>query len=180
MNYKKALRVTAVLVTLGCILYVLLLPKRGEAIESWQTGNDAFKIRVTAYSEKPSLPGFGGAYYVFDSATVDSDKWREILTFRHDAPVEIPRGQIRFVNEQVGYIFMGWMYGVTTDAGATWSVWNAENDLPGWQCCNYNLIQDVHIAPDGVGTMKLNPIPQQQSEAPEMHTKDYGRRWTVR
>jgi hypothetical protein len=148
MKSRRVLQVTAVLVILICALYALLLPKRGKVIERWQTGNDAFEIRVTAYSERPSLPGLGGAYYVFESKTVGSDRWVEALTFRHDTPVEIPRDQVRLVNDQIGYVFMGWMYSVTTDAGATWKVWNAEDDLPGWQCCNYNLIQDVRVAPD--------------------------------
>jgi hypothetical protein len=176
---RRVVQVSAVLVILVCALYVLLLPKRGKVIESWQTGNNAFRIRVTAYSEKPSLPGLGGAYYVFDSATVSSDKWGEALTFRHDTPVEIPRNQVRLVNDQVGYVFMGWMYSVTTDGGSSWHIWSADKDLPSWQCCNYNLIQDVRIAPDGTGTMKLNPIPQRRGEVPELHTKDYGRHWSV-
>lgn len=179
MKTKRVLQISAVFVILVCALYVWLLPKRGKVIERWQTENGAFKIRVTSYSEKPSLPGLGGAYYVFDSTTVGSDTWRKALTFRHDTPVEIPRDQVRLVNDQVGYIFMGWMYAVTTDGGATWSIWNAEDDLPGWQCCNYNLIQDIRVALDGTGTMILNPIPQRQGEVPELHTKDYGRHWSL-
>lgn len=178
MKSKRLLQVAAVLVILVSGLYLLLWPRRGKVIDSWQTGNSGFKIGVTSYSERPSLPGLGGAYYVFQSATLGSDRWREVLTFRHDAPVEIPRDQVRFLNDQIGYVFMGWMYGVTTDAGATWSVWSARDDLPAWECCNYNLIQDVSITPDGIGTMRLRPIPQRPGEVPELHTKDYGRHWS--
>jgi hypothetical protein len=145
--------------------------------ETWEIANKRFKVNVTAYAEENG--GFvGGAYYVFRSA-VEGDDWKEIMTFRHDDPVAIPRGQIRFVNDDVGYVFMGWMYAVTTDGGSNWSVWNAEKDLPNWRCCNYRLIQDVLIAQDGVGTMRLRPIPQRQGEVPELRTKDYGRHWSV-
>jgi hypothetical protein len=176
---KWVVLIVVALVMLFCSLYVLPTSRRGKVIESWRTGNDAFTIRVTAYSERLSLPGLGGAYYVFDSAQVGSDRWREVLTFIHDDPVTIPRDQIRLVNAQVGYVFMGWMYAVTTDGGTTWSVWNAEKDLPDWQCCNYNLIKDVRVAADGTGRMTLNPISERRGEVPELHTRDYGRHWSV-
>ncbi|MFL6230476.1 MAG: hypothetical protein ACJ741_17020 [Pyrinomonadaceae bacterium] len=147
-------------------------------IEAWETTNNTFKVSVTAYAQENG--GFvGGAYYVFRSSAVDSTDWREIMTFRHDDPVAIPREQVHFVNKKIGYVFMGWQYGITIDSGFTWLVWSAEKDLPGWQCCNYKLIQDVRIAPDGSGTMRLNPIPQRSGEVPELHTKDYGRHWSV-
>src|SRR5437588_13061211 len=112
MKFRRVLQVTACLIIFGCALYILILPKRGEVIERWQTGNKTFNIRITMYNERPAIPGFGGAYYAFDSATIGSDRWKQILTFRHDAPVDLPRNQVRFVSDQVGYIFMGWMYAV--------------------------------------------------------------------
>lgn len=175
---KSLFLVGAVLVILLCVLSIKLFPRRGKVIESWQTGNNTFAVRVKAQTERLSLPGLGGAYYVFESNTLGTDRWTEIFVFRHDAAVLIPRNQVSFVNDKIGYIYMGWMYGVTTDAGATWSVWNAERDLPGWKCCNYNLIQDVSVAPDGVGTMRLQPNPERPGEVTELHTKDFGRHWT--
>ena len=149
-----------------------------KTLELWETTNNTFKVSVTAYAEEKG--GYiGGAYYVFRSAAVDSSDWHEIMTFRHDDPVAIPRKQVRFVNSKIGYVFMGWQYAVTIDSGVMWSVWNAEKDLPGWQCCNYKLIEDVRIEPDGRGTMQFNPIPQRAREVPALHTKDYGRHWTV-
>ena len=72
---------------------------------------------------------------------------------------------------------MGWMYAVTTDGGVNWSVWSAKSDLPGWECCNYGLIQDVQFAPDGAGTMRLSVIDPRRGEVPELYTRDYGRSW---
>lgn len=176
---KPFLLVAAGLVILFALFLLLLSPRRGKVIESWQTGNNTFTIRVTARSERLALPGLGGAYYSFDSNTVGSEQWTKILIFRHDASVWIPRDQVRFVNDKIGYVFMGWMYGVTLDAGTTWSIWNAQRDLPDWQCCDYNLIKDVWIAPDGTGTMQLNPIRQGPGEVAELRTTDYGRHWSV-
>jgi hypothetical protein len=94
-------------------------------------------------------------------------------------PNPIARDQVRFVNAQVGYAFMGWMYAVTTDGGRNWSVWNAEKDLPKWDCCNYRLISAVNIDVNGSGTMILNPIPQRQGEVRQLHTKDFGHHWNL-
>lgn len=181
MRISNSYRIGVVLLTVvsasGC--WVLSPATPGEkAREKLEISNNTFNIRVTAYPEENG--GFvAGAYYTFESTRANADEWQKIMVFRHDDPVPIPRDQIRFLNDQIGYVFMGWMYAVTTDAGTTWSVWNAEDDLSDWQCCNYNLIQYVRIAPDGTGTMKLNPIPERRGEVPELYTKDFGRHWNT-
>ena len=164
--------------TSGCGFFAR--PHQGrEVLDTWETGNQVFKVRVTAYDEEGG--GFvPGAYYVFQSAAGASKDWKDIMTFRNDDPIPIPRGQIHFMNDRIGYVFMGWMYAVTTDGGVVWSVWSAENDLPGWQCCNYGLIVKVDIAPNGRGTMTLNPIPGRRGEVPSLHTDDYGKHWSVK
>ncbi|MBP6823598.1 MAG: hypothetical protein KA368_18760, partial [Acidobacteria bacterium] len=82
-----------------------------------------------------------------------------------------------YVNDQIAFGFMGWMYAVTTDGGKSWSVWNAQKDLLNWECCNYRLIKRVSINADGQGTMTLNVIDPSRGEVPELQTKDYGRHW---
>lgn len=149
---------------------------RGAVLEQWQSDNKPFKIRVTAYEEKGA--NVNGAYYLFEAASAGSDHWREIMTVRHDDQPKIPADQVRYVNYDIGYVFMGWMYAVTTDAGNSWSVWSAEKDLSDWQCCNYKLISDVTIGSDGRGVMRLNPIEGRRGEVAELRTNDYGRHWT--
>lgn len=154
-------------------------PHIGDTVESFETWNHSFKLRVDRHAEVGTfMPVVAGAYYVFRSAPVGSGAWHDIMTFRHDDPNPIPRDQVRFLNERVGFVFMGWMYAVTTDAGATWSVWDSSRDLPQWQCCNYRLIQDVHLQPDGTGSMTLNVIPG-RGEVTSLRTKDFGRHWSV-
>ena len=169
----------AILIVAGVIVWLdrRFSPRTGATFESWETANQKFKVRADAHHEEHTfLPG---AYYVFRSAPVGSDAWHDIMIFRHDDPNPIPRDQVRFVNDRVGFVFMGWMFAGTTDAGATWFVWDADNDLPKWQCCNYRLIKAVHLEPDGTGTMTLNPIQDRSGEVPELRTKDYGRHWAV-
>ena len=159
----------------GLVSMLAFGPYMGRVTDSWETSNQAFKLRVEQRAEENGfLPG---AYYVFQSAPAGSNTWREVMTFRHDDPVPIPRDQVRFINDRVGYVFMGWMSAVTTDGGATWSVWSADKDLPNWKCCNYGLVKNMHLEPDGTGVMILNPISQSRGEVPELRTKDYGRQW---
>lgn len=154
-------------------------PRRSSRIdERWETTNGTVDIRVTAYGEDNAGLD-AGAYYVFESKRVRSNDWHQITTFRHDDPVPIPREQVRFVNDRIAYIYMGWMYAVTRDGGLTWSVWTADKDLPNWECCNYRLIRNVIMTKDGTGVMQLKPIQDRRGEVPELHTSDYGRHWRV-
>jgi hypothetical protein len=124
----------AIAIALGCAF--ISKPQRGKKIiEAWETTNSTFKVSVTAYAEENGsfVPG---AYYDFRSAPSRSERWQEIFTFRHDDLVPIPKQQVHFVNDKIGYVFMSWMYAITTDGGSNWSVWSAEKDLPGWECCN--------------------------------------------
>jgi len=152
----------------------------GDVTESFETSNHTFKLRVERHAE---VGGFmavlNGAYYVFRAASVGSDNWHDIMTFRHDDPNPIPRDQVRFVNERVGFVFMGWLYAASTDGGATWTVWNAKRDLPNRQCCSYQTIANVELNADGSGTMTLSPIEERPGEVPQLHTNDFGRHWSV-
>jgi hypothetical protein len=162
----------------GCALFNAHTQDRDAILEQWETQNKTFKIRVTSYRE--TGVNVNGAYYRFESAASGSNGWHEVVTFRHDDQPKIPADQVRFLNDHIGYLFMGWVYAVTIDGGSNWSIWNATNDLPNWQCCNYKLIRDVQLAANGIGTMQLNAIPDRQGEVPELHTNDYGRHWTAR
>ena len=150
----------------------------GPPFANWtdDAGVGRFSIRVTAFDESGAgmVPG---AYYKFESAQGAGPDWREVMTFRHDGPVPIPRDQVRRAGESVAYLFMGWMYAVTTDGGDSWTVWDAARDLPGWRCCNYGLIQDVALNADGTGTMTCKVIDAGRGEIPTLVTTDFGRTW---
>jgi hypothetical protein len=169
------------LILFGLIAVVVIMCARSQGsrmshreIERWETTNNTFKIRVTAHPEEGGF--VGGAYYVFQSAGGGGDEWREIMVVHHDDPVKIPRKQVRFVGDQIGYVFMLYNYGVTLDGGVTWSVWYAPTDMAQWRYTRAN-IQDVEILPDGTGTMRLRT--STDSAAPELHTTDYGKHWSA-
>ena len=163
-------------VSVFVLFYVFWVPRMtGHINEQFLAESAKFRIRVTAYAENGGF--VAGAYYVFESTPTGTEGWTRITTFRHDDPVPIPRNQVRFVSEDIAYVFMGWVYAVTTDAGRSWSVWQATTDLPRWQCCNYRLVQDVVLRDDGSGTMTLHTIPQRSGEVPRLETTDFGVHW---
>lgn len=172
------MRALALLVLALCAIaagYFATTSPTGEVVDRWQTQGGDLRIRVEKREEQGWLPG---AHYVFQSSR-SKEPWREIMTFRHDDPVPIPRDNIRFVNNRVAFVFMGWMFAVTPDGGSNWFVWNAQTDLPNWTCCNYGLIKDVSILADGDGTMTLKVIDGRRGEeVPVLETTDYGRHWT--
>jgi len=178
MRTLAAIAVAIIAVLAGLSVY--LQPTIGDVVETWQTENDIFKIRVDSRAEVCHAPSFclPGAYFVFLSSPRHTDRWREIMTFRHDDPVPIPRDNVRFVSDRLAYAFMGWMFAVTTDGGVNWSVWNAENDLPSWKCCHYRAIGDIHIETDGSGTMTLLAFPD-DVEVWTLRTTDFGKHWTL-
>lgn len=169
---------------IGVVLLVKALPvlmfflpgSKGELLETWETSNTPFKIRVNKHAE--SNGGFvPGAYYVFQSSVSGTDNWREIMTFRHDDMVEIPREQIRFANEQVAYVYMGWMYAVTTDGGAKWNVSAISDLIPDGSNCGYDCIKDFQIDSNGMGEAKLRLIGNTKNGLKVYEITDFGKSW---
>lgn len=156
--------------------------QQGEPFDRFEAANAGLRIRVTArrVNEAYALPG---AEYVVEAAPAESDGFRRVLTLKADQGIPIPRHQIRFVSDQVSYIFLGSHYVVTTDGGRTWSTWISEGALPNdeeWR--RYNLspaIKEVEIRPDGEGTMTLIPFFTERAKGPDLYTKDFGRHWSL-
>jgi hypothetical protein len=148
-------------------------------IDNWETENTPFKIRVRAFEREDIEPP--QVYYSFEA--VDKKFFsgaNRIITFISPNKVEIPKHQIRFVSNKIGYFYMGWMYAVTLDAGHTWSAWDAESDLENWQCCDGQFIEDITLALDGTGKMKIKPIRHSSNYISELFTSDFGKHWSVK
>jgi len=158
------------------LIYLIVVPPyKGDQFETWQTANSSFKVRVDAFHEANG--GFvPGAYYTFSSAPVGSDDWKEVMTFRHDDPIEIQKNKVHLVDDNVGFVFIGWKYASTNDAGKTWSVWDACESAKDLKVCNYEGIRNVELSSDGTGVMIVVPIPEMKPN-PKLYTEDFGRTW---
>lgn len=177
-------RVIAVLI---CFVLAILIVKfvptpeiikshyKAEIVETLETQNTPFRIRINKHIERGGfMAALNGAYYVFQSAASGSDQWQDITTYRFDDPIDIPRNQVRFANEQVGYVFMFDMYAVTQDGGASWKISDIDNYLPKDEKCG--SIEDLRIDANGVGEVKLKCYAKKDSFK-VLETTDFGRRW---
>ena len=150
-------------------------PRVGAITDSLTAPGPTFQVRVECRDETGAwLPG---AYYEFASRPNGDEAWHTIMTVRHDDPVALPANQIRFVNGQVGYVWMCWCYAVTTDGGRRWSVWDASKIPDVARLQNYGLIEDVALGADGKGTMRLNDLAVARGGPPQLYTVDYGQTW---
>ena len=150
MKRKLLIALVAIIAVMGLITaanwhFVSLFvsgPYMGGITESWETSNQTFKLRIDRHSEENAF--VGGAYYVFQSASIGSDNWREIFTARHDDPNPIPRENLQFVNPQIGFVFFGPKYAVTTDGGRSWII----------RVCNLKSISCIHpLMPSALNLM---------------------------
>ncbi|MDQ3749424.1 MAG: hypothetical protein M3367_10505 [Acidobacteriota bacterium] len=155
-------------------LLLFIPPSVGERLETWESTNTPFKIRIDRHAQANGNYFVPGAYYVFQSAASGSDQWQEITTFRFDDPIDIPRNQVRFANEKVAYVFMIDMYAVTQDGGASWKISDIDNYLSKDEKCG--SIEDLRIDANGVGEVKLKCYAKQDSFK-MLETTDFGRRW---
>ncbi len=154
---------------------VLKSPYKAEIVETFETQNTPFRIRINKHIERGGfMPVLGGAYYVFQSESGNcSDQWREITTFRFDDLIEIPRNQVRFANEKVAYLFMIDMYSVTKDGGADWNIYDIGDYLPSNDRCG--LIKDLQIDADGKGRIIVKSCGNDSLKI--METTDFGQTW---
>lgn len=149
-------------------------PHPGKVIDTWETGNGAFRILVVEREEEGGA--FRAALYLFYSAAAGADEWRNFLTVRDEDMPRLPRDQIGFLTSEVAYVFMRASYCVTTDAGKTWLLWEGEKHLPDWNSADYGVIRAVVLNADGSGTMTLGPGYEPRAKA-KLSTSDYGRNW---
>lgn len=174
-------RIVPTIIILGALIIAaigLFKPWIGDVVETWQAENQSFKLRIEMRQERFCF-AVCGAYYVFQSAPVGSDNWREIFTDHHDDPNPIPHEQVCFVSEQVGYMFFGSKYVVTTNGGLTWHMWEAEKNMPFKNHKLYPSVVEVNVEPNGRGKMRLHTVADKPLNQLELQTADFGRSWKL-
>jgi len=156
---------------------VLKSPYKAEVVETWETQNTPFRIRVDKHIERGGFMAvLNGAYYVFQSESgKNSNQWREVMTLRHDDPNDIPREQVRFAGDKVGYLFMNSDYAVTNDAGESWRIFKICEFLPSGEQCKG--ITDLRIDVDGTGEVKIYSSAKYKDHLKVLETTDFGRSW---
>jgi hypothetical protein len=177
MVLKMKVKIGFVLVVLLAIFLSGCIGK-GQILETWQTSHASLLIRIDKHQEIGGfMPTLNGAYYVFHSKPADSDQWHEIMTFRHDDSIDIPKNNVHFAGDKITSVFMGWMYAVTTDGGDNWRVSNIWDFLSNGEKCLYRCIEDLKIEASGTGEIKLHIIAGSKDNLKILKTNDFGESW---
>lgn len=157
---------------------VLKSPYKAEVVETWQIEHAPFRIRVDKHIERGGFMAvLNGAYYVFQSESgKNSNQWREVMTIRHDDPNDIPREQVRFAGDKVGYFFMNSNYAVTDDAGESWRIFKICDFLSSREQCSG--IKNLQIDANGMGEVKINSDAKYKENLKILQTTDFGKSWS--
>ncbi len=177
MKNRKKLIVSIIIITgLFLILYYVFKVEKGELFESYTFEGSNLKIKVEARHQEGFMLIVPGAYYDYGARRNDSDTWIPIFTFLFDDPIDIPKNQIKEINEQVIYAFIGWMYAVTTDGGKNWHSWNGNPKLAQFANTGYGFIDKIQMDPNGLGAMKIRKH-RGSVRSVELYSKDFGKTW---
>jgi len=145
-----------------------------KALDRWETKGPSFALRVTEF-EDSRFP-LSKFKYVFEAKPDGSDEWREIMTANTDDDTPIPREQVRFISNQVTYVFMTDQYAVTTDEGRSWSIWKANDHISNVQYPGQFVIKEVLLNADGNGTLTVTSRSADE-QTRQFQTGDFGRSW---
>jgi hypothetical protein len=175
---KTRLILIIVLIVSGILLLLVwegIKPRRGDLFDTYTFEADSFTIKAeTRYQDSYLLP-LWNAYHDYYVRTSDSDRWKLIFTLIFDDPLKIPKKQIRKIDNQAVYVFIGWMYSVTTDGGKTWNTWNGNPKSAQFVGTGYGFIDDIIIDANGVGTML---IWNKDKKIVNLVTNNFGRTWS--
>lgn len=174
---KRIIPLTIILLSVWLLIFGLVRDDRGEKFSVVTQSFDNIPVlRATAYHEK----GFGpvrGAIYDFES--FQNGKWTEITSFRHDDPNNIPSKNLKIENKNLLYFWFNQTYGVSTDGGKSWSVWNVERDKQENDFIKYLIIENVKIELTGRGKMIFDNYRSQKGNNYYLVTENFGKNWYI-
>jgi hypothetical protein len=147
----------------------------GDVIDTWEARSERVTIRVRKFDEKPKYI-LSQYYFSFDVQDRRSHEWRSVLMWMVDDPIPIQREQVKFVNDAIVYAFGNARFVVTTDAGRTWSEWDAKKAVPKPQAY---MIDRVLVSDDGTGRMIVRRSTNENNGLAELATTDFGVHWTL-
>jgi hypothetical protein len=149
---------------------------KGAAYETAEMRNESFRVRITAFRETGIFTP--GAFFVFESAPLDSDDWQAFWDYRADEPVSIPREQFHFVNDRTAYFYGYNDFLMTNNAGQSWSHWKPALPDSGGKTYQWG-IREANIDACGKGKMKLERYDEQLKAraTSEIFTENFGQSW---
>lgn len=169
-------------ITIFLFLFVLLLFSScaglpGKAFDTFEKKiNENYSIRVIGYQVK--CFGICDADYVIESINNNSGYPNRILyEFKNNDPYDIPEENFIVKNDKLAYFWWSYIFGITTDGGKTWTVFNTLEDQEIRNSVSYINIDNVEINNNGVGKMHFKQYEGKKNKIDFLETKDFGKSW---
>ena len=156
-------------------------PSRGDVYETRLFEGKNVIIRANAYKEDfHGAFALSGGIHTFEARPRMAAQWTTLFECRHAAPIPIHECHGDFVADDIAFLYMRWVFYLTTDGGRSWSSWCPSKDLPDWSGeagAHASGIAEVKIAPDGTGTMLLQD--EDKDIRALLKTRDWGHTWSA-
>lgn len=141
---------------------------------------DGFRIRVARLSQTGGGGGMFSPYPFRVDSSTDGLKWKEARRWYQEEPFRLHEDfEIAVLNSTTGYFFNGARYGVTVDAGATWTFFDLYtrfeiDKLPKWEAKTLR----ANIREDGRGEIYLSPRENRTPNLMTLYTTEsFGQSW---
>lgn len=148
----------------------------GEVIDEWETRSPVLAVRIRKFDETPKVM-LSQYYFSFEVQDKQSHEWRRVMMWMVDDNISIQRQQVKFVTDSILYAFGNATYVVTTDAGKTWSKWDAKKALPSPEAY---MIDRVLVSEDATGSMVVRRTTTENNGLAELSTTDFGVHWMLK
>ncbi len=180
MSSKRIIPIIIILLATIFGFYLFQTPC-GENIDStYQSGwKGSLQVKVERKPEACSFaPALAGADYIFSSKQENSEDWQELMTVRHDDPLEISSKSVNIFNETTAAVYMFHKYAVTTDKGETWTVLDIDKDFGIEEFTKKRSISYVNFGENGFVSMGIDAVSDhgRNIDVPFI-SKDFGKTW---
>lgn len=137
--------------------------------EAYKVSSSNFELRVL---QKRTL--LFNYTYLFQSCNTRNRECKDVFEYTSDP--DAVNEMIRIVDNSTGYIKSNRIFGITRDAGTTWTFSELDTILRmSEDASNCTFIRDLNIEANGDGWMKLRSCSKAQPKS--LVTKDYGVTW---
>lgn len=156
----------------------------GEQLDQRTFEAPRFALRVTAFHQRGAAMAAPGGFYRYEVKTASDWRWHKLTMFRLPTPQPIPDDHLLQITDSCACFYHGHIFGVTKDAGTTWSIRGGSDNPPifSTQSDLYADIETVSIGPDGVGMMRLSNYDHKAWKRLPSHqlvTSDFGHTWNA-
>lgn len=158
------------------VVFIVLKPSHRRLRVTTPINMDESTLKVSSEWCESKSPLFSRPWYTLACKVAlkrkGGSEWATLAECHYEGSLRPPQGCSYGVMHPVdtAYFEVGRLFGVTTDSGKTWSIWNAEKHLPTFDPDKHGFVEAM-IEEDGTGVIHLDPAPEQ------LYTRGFGKTW---